>query len=226
MGCCGGSVGSLPDGGVSEIIEEVGTKLIEIEAEFSDVEILSRKEKTLIARHDELVAAFAAKIKEEKLTDLIKELNGKDLEIDNELIMNQLNKMKKMYEIALEYAEKLRAKLLAELEKKVQNAPGAALIKRQIDRIKQLPTNEFLDSEYAKPLKDFLEKQGLSESVLESYIQKLTKERAERRKKEREEFGIAVNEYPDEELYDALKEDLYKEMMEETAKTFASKIVK
>ena len=226
MGCCGGSVGSLPDGGVSEIIEEVGTKLIEIEAEFSDVEILSRKEKTLIARHDELVAAFAAKIKEEKLTELIKELNGKDLDIDNELIMNQLNKMKKMYEIALEYAEKLRGKLLAQLEEKVKSAPGGALLKRQIDRIKQLPTNEFLDSEYAKPLKDFLEKKGLSESVLESYIQKLTKERAERRKKEREEFGIAVNEYPDEELYDALKEDLYKEMMEETAKTFASKIVK
>ena len=82
-----------------------------------------------------------------------------------------------------------------------------------------------MNSPFGKPLKDLLQKQGLSNTVLKSYIEELTQERAKRRKEEREEFGIKVNEYPDEELYDALKKDLFQEMMEETGKNFVSKLV-
>ena len=44
------------------------------------------------------------------LTKLIKELNGKDLEIDNKLIKHELDKMQKIYEIGLEYADILKDK--------------------------------------------------------------------------------------------------------------------
>ena len=225
MGCCGGSIGAipeLPDGGVTGIIKEVGNKFLDIDKEFSDSKLLEEKEDILKKRHEKLMVADLTN----EITSLllIKELNKKDLDIDNKLIKHQLNKMKKMYEVTLEYAQKLQKQLLGELEKKVQNSAGATFIKRQIDRIKKLSPAQFLDSEFAKPLKDFTEKQGLSESVLESYIKKLTEERAERRKIEREEFGIAVNEFPDEELYDALQKDLYKEMMAETAKNFEKEL--
>ena len=81
-----------------------------------------------------------------------------------------------------------------------------------------------MDSEYAKPLKDLLTKKGLSESLLDSYIKELTEERSKRRKEERDEFGIKVNEYPNEELYDALQKNLFKEMLEETANQFLEKM--
>ena len=54
-------------------------------------------------------------------------------------------------------------------------------------------------------------------------MNKLKTERAERRKKERDEFGIAVNEYPEEEEYDAAKSDLYNDMMKEAAEKFMEK---
>ena len=42
-------------------------------------------------------------------------------------------------------------------------------------------------------------------------------------KKEREEFGIAVNEYPEEETYEAAAKDLYGDMLKEAAEKFAKK---
>ena len=48
----------------------------------------------------------------------------------------------------------------------------------------------------------------MSETVLKGFKKELMKERAERRKKEREEFGIKKNEFDGENI-DKLKLDLY-----------------
>jgi hypothetical protein len=222
MGCIGGGSVDVGIEGIDEILSTVAKKLDEINKTFNNQELLDKKADILKERHQKL--ANADKNNEATLTTLIKELNKKDLEIDNELIMHQLNKMKKLYEIGLEYSKILQDLLIKQLEKKLQGNKAAALIQKQIDKIKKLSPAQFLDSEYAKPLKDLLTKKGLSESLLDSYIKELTEERSKRRKEERDEFGIKVNEYPNEELYDALQKNLFKEMLEETANQFLEKM--
>lgn len=218
MGCLGG--GAVPTiEGIDEILNDVTQKIMDIKNNFTNDKLLEEKKQILEKRHAKLKEAD--KSKEEELTKLIKELNGKDLEIDNKLIQHELNKMQKIYEIGLEYADILKDKLLKQLEKKADSA----IVKRQIEQIRKFTPSEFLNSPFGKPLKDLLAKQGLSNTVLKGYIEELTQERAKRRKEEREEFGIKVNEYPDEELYDALKKDLFQEMMEETGKNYVSKLI-
>ena len=218
MGCLGG--GAVPTiEGIDEILNDVTQKILDIKNNFTNDKLLKKKKQILEKRHAKLKEAD--KSKEEELTKLIKELNGKDLEIDNKLIKHELNKMQIIYEIGLEYADILKDKLLKQLKKKADSA----IVKRQIEQIRKFTPSEFLNSPFGKPLKDLLAKQGLSNTVLKGYIEELTQERAKRRKEEREEFGIKVNEYPDEELYDALKKDLFQEMMEETGKNYVSKLI-
>ena len=219
MGCCGGSMPG-GDNEVTEMLKEVTEKIVKIQEEYNTLEESREKEKILKERHD--VLAAADKKNEEALTKLIKVYNGKELEIDNKLIIKEVNQKVKLYELGLEYSEVLREKLLAKLEKKVTGV-GGAVVKKQIEKIKKLSPAEFFDSEFGKPLKDLLKKYGLTDTAMKDYMDKLLKERAERRKKEREEFGIAVNEYPEEETYEAAAKDLYGDMLKEAAEKFAKK---
>jgi hypothetical protein len=222
MGCCGGSMPG-GDNEVTEMLKEVTEKIVKIQEEYNTLEESREKEKILKERHD--VLAAADKNNEEALTKLIKVYNGKELEIDNKLIKKEVTQKVKMYELGLEYSEVLREKLLAKLEQKVTGV-GGAVVKKQIEKIKKLSPAEFFDSEFGKPLKDLLKKYGLTDTAMKDYMDKLLKERAERRKKEREEFGIAVNEYPDEEIYEAAQKDLYNDMLKETADKYMEKIKK
>jgi hypothetical protein len=222
MGCCGGSMPG-GDNEVTEMLKEVTEKIVKIQEEYNTLEESREKEKILKERHD--VLAAADKNNEEALTKLIKVYNGKELEIDNKLIIKEVNQKVKLYELGLEYSEVLREKLLAKLEQKVTGV-GGAVIKKQIEKIKKLSPAEFFDSEFGKPLKDLLKKYGLTDTAMKDYMAKLLTERAERRKKEREEFGIAVNEYPEEETYEAAARDLYGEMLKEAAEKYAEKLKK
>ena len=219
MGCCGGSMPG-GDNEVTEILKEVTAKILEIQKEYNTLEESMEKDKILKERHEDL--AGADKNNEAALTKLIKDYNKKELEIDNELIKKEVTQKVKMYELGLEYSEVLREKLLAKLEKKVTGV-GGAVVKKQIEKIKKLTPAEFFDSEFGKPLKDLLKKYGLTDTAMKDYMAKLLTERAERRKKEREEFGIAVNEYPEEETYEAAAKDLYGDMLKEAAEKFAKK---
>ena len=66
-----------------------------------------------------------------------------------------------------------------------------------------------MNSTYGKLLKEALEKKGMSATLLKSFKNQLLKERRQRRKVEREEFGIEKNEFDDENM-DELKLDLFK----------------
>ena len=126
--------------------------------------------------------------------------------------------MQEQYELGLKVALKAKEKLIGKLEQQLQKATSAVLknlIDEQIENIKKLSPAKFLDSEFGKPIKNALEKQGLSEGALKSYKEELRKERTERRKKEREEFGIKQNEWPEEEMYDDDKENFYQKMLKE-----------
>ena len=222
MGCCGGSMPG-GDNEVTEVLKEVKDKILKIEKEYNTIQETLEKQEILKKRHDDLAAVD--KNNEEALTNTIKEYNKQELEIDNKLIIKEVKKRVKLYELGLEYSDVLREKLLSKLEAKV-TGPGGAIVKNQIEKIKKLSPAEFLDSEFGKPLKDLLKQYGLTDTAMKDYMNKLTEERAERRKKERDEFGIAVNEYPEEEIYEAAAKDIYTEMLKETADKYVSKIKK
>ena len=105
--------------------------------------------------------------------------------------------------------EPLRKITLDQLLEKAKSAPAMVLnqINKQIEEVKNLPVVDFLNVTYGKILKDALEKKGMSVAFMKSTRKSIFKERQERRKLEREEFGIKVNEFDDEKI-DDIKLDL------------------
>ena len=115
-----------------------------------------------------------------------------------------------IFSIGLELVEPIRKVTLDKLIEKSKKAPAMTLrtIQNQIDEVKNIPIIEFLNSTYGKVLREALEKKGMSATLLKSFKNQLFKERGQRRKVEREEFGIKTNEFDDESM-DDLKLDLY-----------------
>jgi hypothetical protein len=148
--------------------------------------------------------------KEEIKEDVIKDLNKKELEVEIEFLTNQVDKMHYIFSIGLELAEPLRKVTLDKLLEKAKTAPAMTLstINKQINEIKSYPLLDFLNSTYGKVLREALEKKGMSATILKGYKNKLFKERGQRRKVEKEEFGIEKNEFDDENI-DNLNLDLY-----------------
>ncbi len=148
--------------------------------------------------------------KEEIKEDVIKDLNKKELEIEIDLLSYQVDKMHYIFCIGLELVHPMKQITFDKLIEKSKNAPAIALdaIYRQIEVVKNIPLKEFLYSVFGKVLRDSMEKNGMSATILKNFKNQLIKERGQRRKVEREEFGIEVNEFDDESM-DDLKLDLY-----------------
>ena len=151
------------------------------------------------------------KNKNEKITEeVIKGLNKEELKVEIDLLSNQLDKMHYIFSIGLELADPIRKVTLDKLMEKAKSAPAIALnkINSQIEEIKNYPILEFLNSTYGKVLREALEKKGMSATILKGYKNKLFKERNQRRKIERDLYGIEKNEFDDEKM-DELKLDLF-----------------
>ena len=80
-------------------------------------------------------------------------------------------------------------------------------LNEKINEVTNLGVLDFLFSTYGKVLLDALAKKGLSETLLMRVKQEIMKNRDERRKNERLEFGIKVNEFDNENI-EQLKLDL------------------
>jgi len=217
MGCAGSSSVSddLKVDGLDEMLVQLGADLVAIEAKFPDSELLKQKEEILKKRHEELQKTDLKD--ESKVESVVKKFNKDELKIDNDLIKNKLDKMHEQYETGLKVCQQVKNKLIEKLEKKLAsaNSLAKAALNTQIDKIKSYTPAQFLDSEFGKPIKDTLEKQGLSESALKTYKDDLRNQRTERRKKEREEFGIKQNEWPEEEAFDDDTQNLFQKMLDE-----------
>ena len=216
LGCCGVDVDFNIEG-LDEMLIELGADLAKIELTYPEPnkDLVEKKEEVLKKRHEALVKVDK---KDEKLVlSTIKDFNNKELEIDNELIKYKLDKMHEQYELGLKMAQKVKNKLIEKLEQQLEKASSMAkrVLSQQIESIKAMTPAQFLDSEFGKPVKDTLEKKGLSQSVLVSYKDELRNQRTERRKKEREEFGFQQNEWPDDEKFDDDKENLFQKMLDE-----------
>ena len=167
-----------------------------------------KQEKQLKERKEELQQL---KQKNQEITEeVIKKLNKAELDVEIDLLANQVDKMHYIFSIGLELVEPIRKVTLDKLIEKSKKAPAMTLrtIQNQIDEVKNIPIIEFLNSTYGKVLREALEKKGMSATLLKSFKNQLFKERGQRRKVEREEFGIKTNEFDDESM-DDLKLDLY-----------------
>jgi len=206
MGCSGFQV---MDEETAKLLASLDRKVEEFRETFEkDVkEIKDKQDKQLKERHQELL-----KLKEtESITEqAIKDLNKKELKVEIDILSNAVNKMHYIFDVGLDLVEPLRKITIDKLLEKAKSAPAITVnkIKSQIEDVKKIPVIDFLSSTYGKVLANALEKKGMSEAFLKSTKKSLLAERSERRKKEREEFGIKVNEFDDENI-DKMKLDLF-----------------
>ena len=206
MGCLG--FGVDPD--IAKILGTLDIKYEQAIEIFKNKvkEAKEEQEKQLETRKKEL-----AKLKENnQLTEeKIKKLNKDELEVEIKFLENEVDRMHYIYTVGLELVEPIRKVTLDKLMEKAKSAPAITLnkINQEIEEVKKIPVIEFLNSTYGKLLKEALEKKGMSATLLKSFKNQLLKERRQRRKVEREEFGIEKNEFDDENM-DELKLDLFK----------------
>ena len=206
MGCSG--FGVDPD--IAKILGTLDIKYEQAIEIFKNKvkEAKDEQEKQLETRKKEL-----AKLKENnQLTEeKIKKLNKDELEVEIKFLENEVDRMHYIYTVGLELVEPIRKVTLDKLMEKAKSAPAITLnkINQEIEEVKKIPVIEFLNSTYGKLLKEALEKKGMSATLLKSFKNQLLKERKQRRKVEREEFGIEKNEFDDENM-DELKLDLFK----------------
>lgn len=206
MGCLGMGV----DPEIAKILATLDLKVEEYQ------EVFEKEAKEAKDKFEEQQKARKQKLdelknKNEKITEeVIKDLNKKELEVEIGFLANQLDKMHYIFSIGLELADPIRKVTLDKLMEKAKSAPAITLnkINSQIEEIKSYPILEFLNSTYGKVLREALEKKGMSATILKGYKNKLFKERNQRRKVERDLYGIDKNEFDDETM-DDLKLDLF-----------------
>ena len=146
----------------------------------------------------------------------IRELNKAEFKVEVDFLVNQLDKMHYIFSIALELIEPIKKVTIDKLMEQAKSAPAMALdkINKQIEEIKSFPPLEFYNATYGKVLRQAVEKKGMSKTVLNGYRNKLSKERKERRKVERDLYNIEKNEFDDEEMNEK-KLDLFSLITEE-----------
>jgi len=199
MGCLGSNTKS---GAVGEILDKLDKNWELIQQQFNSQQLEDEKKGIIKERHDALQKELNDKNDNENKLSIVKTYNGKELDVDNRLIKNQNEKMKKLFDCALELAKELKEKMKKELEEKIGKAPSMTVnaLKSQLNEMVGLNPFDFLNSDFGKPLKSALEKKGLSKAAMDGYKETLKVQRKERRLVERGEFAIDQNEFPEEEV--------------------------
>ena len=204
---------------VNEILQELDAKAPEIIDSFKNEKqkILDKQQKLLTEREGKVSNAVKEKKEEEELKKILLEYNLKEIDIEKELIINEVDKMYKLYEIGKVLADKLKNVTLEQLKKKLEKAPSfaKAALNNQLTQVTSSGTKEFLDSEFGKPLKTALEKYGMSQVVLQTVVDGFKEERKKRREVERTKYNISQNEFPPEDELEINVEDLYNLIFDE-----------
>ena len=213
---------------VNEIFQELDAKAPQIIDSFQKEKekILNEQQNLLSERESKVSKAINEKKEEEELKKLLLKYNLKEIKIEKKLIMNEVDKMYKLYEIGKKLAEKLKKVTLEQLKKKLDKAPSIAkaALNTQIEQVNNSGPKEFLDTEFGKPLKTALEKYGMSQVVLQTVIDGLKEERKKRREAERTKYNINQNEFPPEDELDISAEDLYDLIFDEYKDGIKSKL--
>ena len=226
MGCLG-CINPLPPE-VEELLKEVALKGEEIANTFLIEANRIKDERTELFKERRKMIINADRTDWEKFKDLLLDYNIKEIDNEKELIANEVDKLHTIYNMGLECAEKLKKITLNQLEKKLSSAPDLAkrAINSQIDEVNKYTAKEFLNSQFGKPVKTALEKQGMREKYLQEFIEDLVEERKMRRANERKEFGISQNEFPPKDELTFTYKDLFEAIFEEYKGEFKSEIKK
>ena len=224
MGCLGMEV---VDPEVEKILASLDSKMTEYEKTFVKKvqEMKNAQTQQLKKRHDKL---SELKAKNQEITEeVIKDLNKEELDVEIKFLENAVDKMHFIFNTGLDLVEPLRKVTLDGLLEKAKSAPAITLnqINKQIEEVKKISPIEFLNATYGKVLKDALEKKGMSVAFMNGTRKRIFKERQERRKLEREEFDIKVNEFEDETI-DNIKLDLGDIMYGEKGEEFTKELNK
>ena len=190
-----------------DIIEKFGTQKIQID----------NKKKELLEEREKKVSE-SANVKEEELEKLLKEYNKKEVEMEQDLISNQVEKMYALWELGLDLSQPLKNFTIDKLTKKLDKTPGPLKpsINRQIDEVKAYSPAKFLNSPFGKPLKAALIKQGMKKELLEDFKKELLKDRKNRRKEERDKYKyVKKNEFPPEDDLEFNVDEIYDSIFEE-----------
>ena len=221
------TAGTVPEE-VKEILKEVVDKVPGIIDTFQieHTKILNERTEILKEREEKVEKAINDKIEKKELEDLLLKYNLKEIENEKDLIINEVDKMHSLHELGEEYSEKLKKVTLDILNKKLDKAPLLAkkLLKSKIDEVNKSSSKDFLDSEFGKPLKTELEKQGMREDVLKEFMEKLEAERKKRRIDEREKYKIEKNEFPPKDELRFTAKDLFKLIFDEYKDEFKSNL--
>ena len=204
-GCCN----ILVDEEVAKLLASLDEKVLEFNKTFIEEAEKCKKglEDEIKTRHEKLEEYKKSKegITEERL----KELNKNEIEKEIDILSNEVDKMHYIFDVGLDLVNVLKSITLNKLKKKLESAPAMTInkINDQIKEINQLGVLDFLYSTYGKVLLDAMAKKGFSETLLRGFKKEIMKNRDERRKNERLEFGIKVNEFDNENI-EQLKLDL------------------
>ena len=204
-GCCN----ILVDEEVAKLLASLDEKVLEFNKTFIEEAEKCKKglEEEIKTRHEKLEEYKKSKegITEERL----KELNKNEIEKEIDILSNEVDKMHYIFDVGLDLVNVLKSITLNKLKKKLESAPAMAInkINDQIKEINQLGVLDFLYSTYGKVLLNAMAKKGFSETLLRGFKKEIMKNRDERRKNERLEFGIKVNEFDNENI-EQLKLDI------------------
>lgn len=134
--------------------------------------------------------------------------------------MSDVEKIHSLYELGLELADPAKKAIIKPIKKK---APSPCCISCIITRIERLTPKEFLNSKFGKPLKIALEKQGMSQGLLESTKQQLLEDRKKRREEEKTKYNLEQNEFPPDDDLNLETKELYEAIFEEYGENFSEK---
>ena len=136
----------------------------------------------------------------EDLKKYLKELNKNESEAEQDILINEANKIHFIFHLGIDLTKPMRELLIDHFKKKINNYPQfTTAIQSKINEINNYNPKDFLNSEFGKPLKEALEKKGFNDIALINFRKKLLENRSNRRKNERNVFFIEKNEFEGEE---------------------------
>ena len=199
---------------VMNAIETIITKAGEISnTAITEKSNIDNKKSEILKEREEKVQSTD----KSNLEEVLKEYNKKELEFELDYIANEADKMHQIYCIGLEVADPAKKATIKMLEEKIQGANSLIKtgLQTKLNELKLYTPKQFLDSMYGKPLLQALEKQGLSQQLLDNFKKELDDDRTKRRQEERTKFGIEKNEFPPDDTLNMDSKAVYEAILDE-----------
>ena len=212
-----GTCGNENEDELNQVFEAVKEKSPEIanESLLKKKALDSTKEKLLKERNEAIEKAIANNKTNEDIKKLLKEYNLKELDIEKEYFMNEVDKIHNFYELGLDLSEPAKKAAVKQIKK---TTPKAFCLSMILSRIEKYSAKEFLNSKFGKPLKTALEKEGMRKSILIDKKKELLDDRKKRRKEEKNKYNLEQNEFPPDDDLDIDTEKIYEGIFEDYLK--------